>query len=392
MLKRFALALGIAGLILSPLRSVAATSGPPVNIDVILSLTGPAAFLGQSELASITAEEKVVNATGGIKGRPVHFVVSDDTSSAQMGVQLANGIIAKKTGIFVGSPFAAVCGSYIPLIAQHGPVDYCLAPPVHPPVGGYVFTAGASNAETLVALMRYFQGRGFSRIGVITTTDASGRDFEDGLALARQLPAAKSFTFLPAEHLNAGDISAAAQITRLKAQNPQVVIAWGVGPYFGTMLRAIHDIGLEAPIVGATGSMLFAQLDSIASIMPAEVLFPGYIALTEGGVRPGPIKVAQDQYFKAMKAANLRPDAASVTAWDPILIVIDALRHVGPDASADDIHTYIENLHGFTGVNGIYDFSGGNQRGLFSSAMVVDRWVPDQHKFVLVSKPGGAVK
>lgn len=392
MKHRLTVLVALISLVVMPFRAQAATSGPPINIDVVLSLTGPAAFLGQSELASITAEESVINAHGGIKGRPVHFVVSDDTSSPQMGVQLANGIIAKKASLFMGSPFAAVCGSYIPLIAQHGPVDYCLAPPVHPPIGSFVFTAGASNAETMLALMRYFQGRGFTRIGVITTTDASGRDFEDGLTSARQSPAAKNFTFFPVEHLNAGDISATAQITRLKAENPQVVIAWGVGPYFGTMLRAIHDVGLDAPVVGATGSMLFAQLDSIASLMPSEVLFPGYLALTEGAVRPGPIKNVQDDYFKAMRAANLRPDAASVTAWDPVLIVMDALRHVGPDASADDVHTYIENLHGFTGVNGIYDFGGGNQRGLFSSAMVIDRWMPSEHKFVAVSKPGGATK
>jgi branched-chain amino acid transport system substrate-binding protein len=372
--------------------AVPARAAAPLELDVVLSLTGPAAFLGQAELASIVAEEKVINAHGGIAGRPVHFVVSDDTSSPQVGVQVANAIIARKVGVFLGSPFAAVCGAYLPLVAPKGPVNYCLAPPVHPPKGGYVFTAGASNAETMTAILRYLTGRGLTRIGVITTTDASGRDFEDGLALARQLPAAKNVTFLPTEHLNVGDISASAQIARIKAQAPQALIAWGVGTYFGTLLRGIHELGLNVPTVGATGAMLYAQLDSLASMMPDEALFPGYRALTEGDVRPGPIKTAQDEYFKAMKAANIRPDAASVTAWDPVLIVADALRHVGPDATADQIHTYIENIHGFAGVNGIYDFSDGNQRGLFASAIVVDRWKPAEHKFVVVSKPGGAVK
>jgi branched-chain amino acid transport system substrate-binding protein len=392
MLKRlFATAVAVA-LLGSVAAAAPAPAGPPLEIDVILSLTGPAAFIGQAERASITAEEQVINAAGGVKGRPVHFAIADDTSSPQVGLQLANGIIAKKAQLFLGSPFAAVCGSYLPLVAPKGPVNYCLAPPVHPPNGSYVFTAGASNAETMETVLRYLAGRGLTRVAVLTTTDASGRDFEEGLMLARQRPIAKNFTFLPTEHLNPGDISATAQVAHIKAQDPQALIAWGVGIYFGTMMRAVHEVGLNVPTVGATGAMLYQPLESLAGILPDETAFPGYRAITEGDVRPGPIKSAQDAYFAAMKSAAIKPDAASVTAWDPVLIVIDALRHLGPDATAEQIHAYIENVHGFAGINGIYDFSGGNQRGIFSSAMVIDRWLPSQHRFTVVSKPGGAVK
>ena len=50
----------------------------PYEINTILSLTGNIAFVGQTQLKSLKAIETMVNADGGIKGRPVSFVVSDD--------------------------------------------------------------------------------------------------------------------------------------------------------------------------------------------------------------------------------------------------------------------------------------------------------------------------
>ena len=52
----------------------------PYEVNVILSLTGQAAFLGRDEGVPILAAEKYVNAHGGIKGRPLHMVVMDDQS------------------------------------------------------------------------------------------------------------------------------------------------------------------------------------------------------------------------------------------------------------------------------------------------------------------------
>jgi branched-chain amino acid transport system substrate-binding protein len=114
--------------------------------------------------------------------------------------------------------------------------------------------------------------------------------------------------------------------------------------------------------------------------------------MIEGDVRPGPIQDAQRVFFRALKGANLKPDAASVTGWDPLMIVLSAYAHLGPDPTAQQIHEYIENLHGFAGVNGLYDFRDGGQRGIGAQAIVVDRWDPAAKTFIVLSKPGGTPK
>jgi hypothetical protein len=130
----------------------------------------------------------------------------------------------------------------------------------------------------------------------------------------------------------------------------------------------------------------------LKDIMPSELIFPAYRAMNSGDVRPGPIRDAQVKFFGALKAAGMKPDAANVTAWDPVMISIDALRHLGATATPQQVHAYIEALHSYAGVNGIYDFRDGSQRGISSSAVVVNRWDPAKQTFVVVSKPGGGVK
>jgi ABC-type branched-subunit amino acid transport system substrate-binding protein len=69
--------------------------------------------------------------------------------------------------------------------------------------------------------------------------------------------------------------------------------------------------------------------------------------------------------------------------------VIDALRHLGPDATADQIRRYLLSLHSATGISGIYDFDSGNQRGLGTKDVVVMRWEAAKDWWVAASRPGG---
>ena len=113
--------------------SFAAIAQPvPYEINVILALTGPAAFIGKAEQQSLQLVEGLVNKSGGINGRPVKFVIVDDTSSAAVTVQLTNALIAKNVPVILGPTFTATCLSVGPLV-KSGPVDYCFSPAIAPP-------------------------------------------------------------------------------------------------------------------------------------------------------------------------------------------------------------------------------------------------------------------
>jgi hypothetical protein len=138
--------------------------------------------------------------------------------------------------------------------------------------------------------------------------------------------------------------------------------------------------------------MSFVQMAQYTSFLPKELYFAGLRSITREGTNPGPVKDAIDVYFDAFKAVGARPDVLNAIGWDPVMIVIDAYRHIGPDATADQLKTFVDNLHGYAGTSGIYDFSDPEQRGLTISALVIDKWDPVKQDFVPASGPGGALK
>ena len=75
-----------------------AAAADPYDLNVILSLTGGASFLGKAEQQSLQLAEKWVNENGGIQGRPLHLVFHDDQSSPQVAVQLASQVVAGAPG------------------------------------------------------------------------------------------------------------------------------------------------------------------------------------------------------------------------------------------------------------------------------------------------------
>ena len=58
-----------------------AVAASTVEIPVILSLTGNAAFAGHDDAQVVSIFESYVNATGGIRGIPLHFNVLDDQAA-----------------------------------------------------------------------------------------------------------------------------------------------------------------------------------------------------------------------------------------------------------------------------------------------------------------------
>src|SRR5471030_959482 len=94
-----------------PAARAATPSGPPIEINAILSLTGAASFLGKSEQSALALAEDQVNKSGGIAGHPVKFIVADDQTNAQVAVQLFNGLTAKGVPLVIGPTLTGSCGA-----------------------------------------------------------------------------------------------------------------------------------------------------------------------------------------------------------------------------------------------------------------------------------------
>jgi branched-chain amino acid transport system substrate-binding protein len=386
----------IAGLTLSlgaALAALPASAQTPYEIHVMLALTGGGAFLGQAEQKSLQLAEKVVNQTGGIQGAPLKFTFHDDQTSPQVAVQVANEILASKPQVLLGSSIVATCSAIGPLM-QSGPVEYCFSPGIHPAAGSYVFTASVSTHDLAIALVRYFRMKGWTKLAIMTSTDASGQDAENNLKEVVAMPENKDkgVTIVENAHFNTSDVSVTAQIERVKAAGPQAMIAWSTGAPVATVFRGIQQAGLDIPIGTTDGNMTYAQMNQFAAFLPKRLYIPAsqWVALENPSIKLDPaVEAAQQAYYKVFKEAGLQPEVSSELAWEPAMIVVDALRKLGPKATATQIRDHIAHLKGYAGVNGIYDFTKTPQRGLDIDNAVVTTWNPQSKLWEPVSKLTG---
>jgi branched-chain amino acid transport system substrate-binding protein len=192
-------------------------------------------------------------------------------------------------------------------------------------------------------------------------------------------------------HFNTSDLSVAAQIERIKAAEPQALIAWTTGIPVATIFRGMIQGGLDIPVVTTNGNQAFPQMEKFSAFLPPQLLiasceFPEHDGLYQLDPR---VEKMQHEMYASLKSANLKSDNMTTITWDVGLIVVNALKKLGPDATAAQLKDYVASLDGFAGVNGLYDFKAVPQRGLSDDNAIIVRFDLKDKAWVWLSKPGG---
>jgi branched-chain amino acid transport system substrate-binding protein len=368
-----------------------ASAAEPVDVDVVTSLTGGAAFLGQSGQKTLQIAEKTVNDDGGIQGRPLRFVFHDDQTSPQVAVQITGEIVAKGAPVFLGAMLYAQCKAMAPLVQGSGPTMYCLSPAMTAQRGDYVFASFLPTSGIAEAVLRYFHSRGWNRLGMLNSADATGQDAERAFGEALKKPALAAMSVVDREQFNGTDVSVGAQIERLRAANPDALIAYTTGAAMGTVFRGLTQAGFDVPVATSTGNVLYANMNQFASVLPKQLFFAAGAGSASGsGLRLAGGVVAQKRLVDAaFQKTGAKPDFGTEVVWDPAMIAVDALRHVGPAASAAAVQNHILSLTSYQGLSGTYDFSKYPMSGLGAENALVVRWSAAREDFEAVSEPGG---
>jgi branched-chain amino acid transport system substrate-binding protein len=165
-----------------------------------------------------------------------------------------------------------------------------------------------------------------------------------------------------------------------------------VGTPLATVLKSLIQGGVDLPIATSPGNMTYAQMRQYADFLPKELYMPSpqWPAAAVAGIElePGVVR-AKDIFFRSLSAANIEADSAATLSWDPMMIMVDALRALGPDANAEQIAAHLRGLKDYPGINGLYDFQKVPQRGIGEDSAVITRWSPELKSWQIVSQPRG---
>ncbi|HXP77119.1 MAG TPA: ABC transporter substrate-binding protein [Stellaceae bacterium] len=388
---RWSATAGCAALALIASASVdPARAADPYEIHVVLPMTGGGSFVGKGQQDSLQALEASVNKAGGIQGRPLHLVFHDDQTSPQVAVQLATSLVAQHPAVILGSSLVAMCNAMAPLM-KNGPVMYCLSPGFHPAAGSYAFSASSSSYDQIAALIRYYRLKGWTEIAALSGTDATGQDADRAIDQILAQPENRGVKLVEHQHFNPTDVSVAAQMERIKASGAKAVIAWSTGAPVATVFKAAIQAALDLPIAPSSGNQTFAQMAQYVDFLPKQFMVPSALFPEhEGVLQLDPrVETVQHEMYAILAERGLKADNMVATSWDAGLIVVEALRKLGPEATADQLRQYIAGLSDFAGVDGLYDFKAYPERGLGPDSSAIVRYDAEGKRWVWLSKPGG---
>lgn len=368
----------------------ASGSQSALSIPVMLPLTGQASFLGKKEKQSLAILEKDVNQQGGVNGHPVHFNFLDSQSSPKVAVQEMATVA--KSPVVIGPSLTATCNAVDATITNQM-VNYCLSPVPHPKAGSYVFSAMESAPDFVQADLNYLESHNLHKIAILYSNDASGHAITGITQGLLKTAPYQNIQVTTTQSYDLSAVSVNAQVSRIAATHPQALFIWATGAPIEVAFRGVSQSSLtNIPVFVDDGNMTNDEMQQYAAFLPKSLFF-GSGGWDAYSVLPsGPQKTAQAAFVKGFQGLGVKPDIGNAQAWDPARLVLGAFKKYGLNATAQQIHQYIESQKQFVGIFGTYDFTTGNQRGLTLHDVYVYQWNPSKHVWDVVSGREGKGK
>ena len=332
----------------------------PYVLGVLTSQTGGASQLGMGEMQGAQLAADNINRTGGVNGHKIQLQIADDTSTPDQALQQARLLLSKNILALIGPSVAANCNAVGALVAQNGPVDYCLSPGIK--TAANVWSSSAKTDALAEETMKYWKSKGITKVAILNSTDASGTDGGRATTAAAAKVGVKitaHVTYDPTA------VSATSQLQKAMAGAPQALVVWSTGTPMGVALKGIQQLGITLPVMTTDGNLSTTFLKRIADYMPDTLLIPATRDFWwETLPKTGSVYKLEKEYHEKYQAKyGEAPDFGPGVGYDAVMLIAAALKKADSTVPAK-IHAALESLEGFDGVVGTYHMSAQDHRGL----------------------------
>ncbi|HEX8739635.1 MAG TPA: ABC transporter substrate-binding protein [Casimicrobiaceae bacterium] len=361
-------AIGIAALALCAVAS-AAFAAEPIRIGSFLSVTGPAAFLGDPEQKTLQMYVERINAAGGVLGRPIALTVYDDGGDADKARTFAKRLLDEdKVDVIVGGSTTGTTMAVIPLVeqAQVPFVSLAGAVSIVEPVKKWVFKTPHTDRMACERIFGDMRARKLARVALISGTGGFDKSMR-----GECLKVAPKYGIEVAadETYGAGDTDMTAQLTKIKATpGVQAVLNAGFGQGPAIVTKNYRQIGLTLPLYQSHGvaSKEYVRLSGNAAEgvrLPAAALLVAEILPESDPQRV--VVVAYKHDYESRYKTDVSTFGGH--AYDGLMLVVEAVKRAG-GTDRTKVRDALESTHGYVGTGGVVNMSPTDHMGLDVSA------------------------
>jgi len=364
--------------ILFALFALVLTAGPgqaadPIRLGAVLSVTGPASFLGEPEKNTIQMEVEKINAAGGVLGRPVEVVILDDETDVNKAVLATDRLIKKEQVAAILGPTTS--GNSLAVIAKAAaakvPLISCsAAEKITKPVNPFVFKVAPSDRLAVARILTHAKKQGYKKLAILTVSDGFGQAGRE--VLKEEIPAA-GFELTADEVFGPKDTDMTAQLTKIQGGAPDAIICWGTNPGPAVVAKNRVQLGMKTPLYMSHGvaSKKFLELAGDA----AEGLFlpAGKITVAEKLPEADAQKAQLVAYAKTYEERFKAPVSTfGGHGYDSLHLAAKAITDAGSD-KPQALRDALEKVKDFPGIGGIFTFTPEDHAGLGPDAFIMLR-------------------
>lgn len=310
-----------------------------IKIGGIAPLSGGVAVYGTECKNGIDLAVEEINAAGGINGQKIEFICEDDEGDSAKSVNAYKKLVTKdRVKVIIGS-LTSGCTMAITNLAQAQKVVQ-IAPAATAvaitDAGNYVFRACYTDPfQGKIGGKFAYENLGTKKAAILYDI---GNDYSVGLT--DNFTAEYTFmggSIVSKESYSTGDKDFNAQLTKIKAANPEVIY---LPDYYGTVAliaKQLRAQGINVPIVGADG------WDGLTDNAGDEVL-NGYYS---NHYSENSSSAAVQTFVKSFKAKyNKAPNSFAALGYDCVYMLRDAIKASGSTDDSAKIRDALEATNG----------------------------------------------
>ena len=349
--------------------AMVAMAADPIKIGAVLSVTGPAAFLGDPELKTLQMYVEDLNKKGGVLGRQLELVHYDDGSDANK----ANGFTKRlidndKVDVIIGGTTTGATMSMVPLVtkAEVPFISLAGAVVVIEPVKKWVFKTPHTDRLAAEKVFEDMKKRNLTKVALLSETSGFG---QSGKKETEAVAAKYGITLVANETYGPKDTDMSPQLTKIKnAAGVQAVFVFGLGQGPAIVTKNYKQLGISLPLYQSHGvaSDEFLKLagpaaDGVRLPSPAQ-LIPEQLPASDP---QKPIVTAYDLAYKTRYKSEVSTFGGY--AYDALMLTVDAMKRANGTDKAK-VRDALEATKGFVATSGTFNMSATDHMGLNLSA------------------------
>ncbi|HJX16289.1 MAG TPA: ABC transporter substrate-binding protein [Candidatus Deferrimicrobiaceae bacterium] len=336
----------------------------PIKVGAILSVTGPASFLGAPEAKTLEMLVEEQNKKGGVLGRKIELIVKDSGASPEKAFSFAKQLIEEDKVFAIIGPSTSGETMKIKSVAEVGKtilLSCAAAEVIVNPVAKYVFKTPQKDSDAIVKIFQQMKMMKIGKIGVLSSNTGFGKAGEEQIM---KLAPDHGITILSSEVYDKAASDLTAEVTKVKAAGVEAILNWSIEPAQAIVIKNARQIGFKGPIFQSHG---FGNIKYVEAAGEAAegVLFPaGRLLVADELPNKNPQKMLLVKYKKDYES-RYKEEASTFGghAYDAFIILVKAIEKAGK-VDKDAVRANIEQLTGVVGTGGVFNFSATDHNGL----------------------------